>query len=102
MKRYLLVVLLSAISAPVLASCNIGSDMPCTAGMTSDLNHTIQDKVNPRPLENLQKPSTVTNNLPSPTNPFVVPPPNDYNSNCQFGYCPPMGNPPINNIIKGD
>lgn len=102
MKRLLQILFISLCAIPVFASCKVDNDMPCTADITNELNQTIRDRINPSPLENLQKPGTVTNNLPSPTNPFSVPAPSDYNSNCQFGFCPPQANPPVNNIIRGD
>lgn len=102
MKRFLSLILIAYFFTPVYASCNIDSDMPCTAGITSEVHQTIIDRIDPSPLENLQKPSTVVNNLPSPTNPFAKPSMNDYNSNCQFGICLPQVHSPVNNIIKGN
>lgn len=102
MKRFLLTIFLSVMTLPVIASCSIDGNLPCTAGISSELHQTIREKTDPNPLDNLQKPSMVTNNLPQPTNPLAMPSSNDYNSNCQFGVCLPQKNSPTENIIFGD
>ncbi len=96
MKKILLILMLTVISAPVFAACSITGGA-CTA---SALNQpTLHDKYIPNNLKNMQKtdafnPEYVTPyhdmllNTDEPTAHNTTETPG-YNSNCQFGVCLP-------------
>lgn len=82
---------------PAIASCSLDANKPCTASILNDTNTTLQERVLPSPLEEMQEPDAFQPQYQKPyydelinTTPQTAT--HNYNSNCQFGVCLPGSN----------
>ena len=100
MKKILALFIISIFAMPAIASCSLDSNDPCTASILDDTNTTLQERVLPNPLEEMQEPDAFRPQYRKPyydelINTTPAPPAtatNNYNSNCQFGVCLPGSN----------
>ena len=81
---------------PALASCSLDSNEPCTASILDEDKDTLQEKLVPSPLMQIQKADAFQLQYRKPyydelinTMPDTETSTNNYNSNCQFGVCLP-------------
>ena len=99
MKKIIMLLLFFAIAMPVGAVCSITGEA-CAAPLNFEAN-TLQDKLVPNNLQNLQRTDSFQPQIVTPygSNVHTAPPPvtqspeaSDYDANCQFGNCLPENN----------
>ena len=99
MKKIIALFIINILAMPAIASCSLDSNEPCTASVLDDTNATLQERVLPNPLEEMQEPDAFQPQYRKPyydelinTTPQTATNTNNYNSNCQFGVCLPGSN----------
>ncbi len=93
MKKFLIVIFTLTLGVPVLASCEIDMDKPCTASALDRVHSSVQNKYIPSPLEDLRKTDAFQPKYFEPYQEMLIntdpASSSNYNSNCQFGVCLP-------------
>lgn len=93
MKKILALLIITLFAAPTFAACKI--EEPCTANIIDDTHQTLQERIDPNPLDQqLKTDMQQQRSLLKQNNSFI----NDninYNANCQFGICLPERNTEI-------
>ena len=93
MKKILVLMIVSFYALPVFSACKL--DVPCTASILDNRNHTMLDRGNQNNLENNLRTEVQQDRNRTDANPFVnnlnpeLNPNPNYNANCQFGICLP-------------
>ena len=95
MKKYILMLILFAVSQPVFAVCSITGGA-CSAPSNWE-SKSLQQKYVPDRLHDLKRSDAFQPTYVKPYHDALInteenvvqPPTNDYNSNCQFGVCLP-------------